>query len=434
MRRVLAAGLGLGLVPAGAALLLVHPAAAAPVAPTGYDSVASSAMVSGVLAEGSVGASGGLANLGGTGSARVVATLDGSPSAHVLAAPYEPGVLVRTVVGQVNTGAGAQVLDVPDAEAASPGSPHHDAIETVPGRSVGPLAVVGGSATADAAPQRAAGTANGMSLAIVGALTVGGSKSSVELLADPARATASQAGTTAVASVDVAGVLHLTDVVGAARTTAAGDRHTAQQSLTIGGASVGGQAVTIGNDGVTAVGTALVPGSSVAEATNRANALLSQAGITVRTVGGVVRHDARSARADTGGVRITLSTPGLPVGGVSGNTLDVLVGQVALTEIDALPVPLPLVAPGPPKGSTVVPPTTSTTFVPGTPGTPALPGTAVAPPTVAGAPASYVLAGRRFSARTALIAFGAWQVLSLGMPTLYALVERRRRLAVAGAP
>jgi hypothetical protein len=46
---------------------------------------------------------------------------------------------------------------------------------------------------------------------------------------------------------------------------------------------------------------------------------------------------------------------------------------------------------------------------------------------------SYVVAGHRFTARTALVAFGVWQLLSLGMPTLYALVDRRRRLAAAGA-
>jgi hypothetical protein len=40
-----------------------------------------------------------------------------------------------------------------------------------------------------------------------------------------------------------------------------------------------------------------------------------------------------------------------------------------------------------------------------------------------------VLAGRRVTARTAVIAFAVWQMLSLGTPTLYALVERRRRLA-----
>ena len=432
MRRVLLLGLALAPVPSALALLLVQPAAATPVLPAGFESVATSAIVAGVSTEGTVGASGGLANIDG-GSARVVATLDGSPSSHVIAAPYEPGGGVRAVIGQANTAAGQQLLDVPDAEASSPGARGHDAVESVPGTTAGPLAVVGGSATADATPTRAAGTATGSSFAVAGALTTGASTSSVELTVDAPGSRVTQLARSSVTSLDIAGVLHLEDVVGTARITVVGDTHTAQQTLTVGGASVAGQAVTIGNDGVQAAGTPLLPGQSLADATAAASAVLSQAGITVRTVGGATKHDKRSASADTGGVLVTLETPGLPVGGIAGNSLEVLVGQAVLSESDALFAPLPDVLPPLPAGGVAVPPSSTTTFVPGTPGTPALPGTTVAPPTLAGQSASYVLAGRRFTARTALIAFGAWQVLSLGMPTLYALVERRRRLALAGA-
>ncbi|MDP9183236.1 MAG: hypothetical protein M3P04_10730, partial [Actinomycetota bacterium] len=381
--------------------------------------------------EGDVGAAGGLATLDG-GSARVVASLDGSPSAYVLAAPYEPGGLVRAVVGQVNTGAGEKVLDVPDAEATSPGKPAHDSVETVPGTTAGPLAVVGGSASADAGPHRAAGTATGLSFAVAGVLTAGGSTSTVELTADSASGTVRQEARSAVANLVVAGVLELTDVVGTARITASGDTHTAVQSLTVGGASVNGQAVSIGNDGVTAAGMPLLPGQTIADATAQANTVLNQAGVTVRTVGGVARHDNRSATADVGGVLITIKTPDLPVGGVAGNTLKVLVGQASLTEADSLALPVeipPCVCPP----ATVAGPTGSTTtFVPGTPGLPALPGTSAGAPMVAPtSPVAYVLAGQRLTARTALIAFAVWQLLSLGIPTLYALVERRRRLALA---
>jgi len=432
MRRVLVAGLVLATLPTGAALLVVRPASAAAVR---YGSVATTAIVTGVSVSGDVGAAGGLATLDG-GSARVVASLDGSPSGHVIAAPYEPGGLVRTVVGQVNTSAGQQVFDVPDAEATSPGSPSHDAVDVVPGTSAGPLSVIGGNATADAGPHSVKGSATGSSFAITGALTAGGSTSNVQMDADAAAGTVRQTAQSAVASLDVAGVLQVSDVVGSSVITATRDTHTAVQSLTIGGASVAGQAVAIGNDGVTAVGTPLLPGQTLADATAQANSVLSQAGISVRTVGGVARHDSRSATADTGGLLITITTPDLPVGGVAGNTLTMLVGQASLTEIDALPVylgPPPCMCPPPLLAPSTA--TTTTTFVPGQPGTTALPGTTVQSPTLAsGVPVSYVLAGRRFSPRTALLAFAVWQLLTLGVPTLYALVERRRRLATLVVP
>jgi hypothetical protein len=42
------------------------------------------------------------------------------------------------------------------------------------------------------------------------------------------------------------------------------------------------------------------------------------------------------------------------------------------------------------------------------------------------------VAGRTMSATTALGAFGCWQLLALSGATLYALVERRRRLLDGG--
>ncbi|HUR51037.1 MAG TPA: hypothetical protein VMZ11_02825 [Mycobacteriales bacterium] len=424
MRRVLLAGLACSVLPGALALLAVQPAGAEAL---GFESVSTSAIVTGVALEGTIGASGGLLNIDG-GSARVVAALDGSPSSRVASAPYEPGGGIRAVIGQVNTAAGQAVLGVPDAEASSPGARNHGSVEAVPGRSVGPIAVLGGAATADASPTRATGTATGVSLAVVGALTSGGSTSSVDLRVDAAAGRVTQLARSSVASIDVAGVLHLEDVEATARITATRDAHTAVQTLTVGGASVNGQAVTIGNDGVTVAGTPLLPGQTLADLTATVSGALTQAGITVRTVGGIARHDGRSAAADSGGVLITLATPGLPVGGIAGNSLKILVGQAALTETDTLATLLPQVQPPVSSGGVTVPPSTSTTFVPGTPGTPGLPGTSVTPPTVAANPVSYLVAGHRFTARTALIAFAAWQVLSLGMPTLYALVDRRRRL------
>ena len=46
-------------------------------------------------------------------------------------------------------------------------------------------------------------------------------------------------------------------------------------------------------------------------------------------------------------------------------------------------------------------------------------------------PASVTVAGRRVSAVVALAAFAVWQFLSLGTATLYAVVERRRRIGLA---
>jgi hypothetical protein len=226
----------------------------------------------------------------------------------------------------------------------------------------------------------------------------------------------------------VAGVLRLRDVTGEVEVTARGDEHAARQALEVGGASVAGQEVTIGNDGVHAVGAPVVPGQTLEQATAQANAVLGQAGVAVRTVGGRAAHDQRSASADTGGLLVTVATPGLPVGGVAGNALTLLVGRATLTELDAPAVPVllpPCVCPplAPPAG-----PTTSTTFVPGTPGLPGLAAAGPAPAVAGPVPVSYAVAGRRFSARTALVAFAVWQLLSLGSPTLYALVERRRRL------
>jgi hypothetical protein len=424
VKKVLAvAGLA-SLLPV-AALLLASPVEAGT---TGYEQVTATALVAGVRTEGSVGASGGLVTLDG-GSAQVSLSLDGD-SATVRSAPYEPGGLVRTVVGQANTSAGEQVLDVPDAEATYPGTPRSSSVETVPGTSAGPVAVVGGTASANAGPGTARGTAEGSSFAVVGALTVGASTSEVTATVDQDAGRATQSARSSVGSVDVAGVLHLSDVVATGKVTADGQTHTAAQALTIGGADVGGQAVAIGNDGVTAVGTPLLPGDTLADATEQANAVLAAAGISVRTVGGHAVHDQRSAVADTGGVLITLTQD---VAGLGANTLTVVLGGLALTETDSpalVSVVDPCAALGGCSGAVGTPgapATTTTTFLPGTPGLPGAGGVA-SPQVLSDQPVAYVLAGRRFTARTALLGFATWQLLSLGLPTLYALVERRRRL------
>jgi hypothetical protein len=431
-RRALALGAVLSLVPTAGALILVRPAAAAdPV----YDQVGVTAIVSGVRTDGVVGASGGLVTLDG-GSAYISGRLDSSPSAQVLAAPYEPGTLVRTGVGQVNGGAGQTVLTVPDADARYPGPQNKSTCCQVPPLSQPPLSFGAAAATAETGPAVAKGTSTGASYGVAGALSVGPSSSTLAMTVSAAAGQVVQDARTAVSHVDVAGVLVLQDVVATASIKTDRDTHAAVQSLTVGGASVAGQSVVLGNNGVTAVGTALIPGQTLEAATAQANAQLAAAGITVHTIGGAAKHDTRSATADSGGVEIVLGTPVLP-GGVAANSLTVVVGGVALTEIDTLSVPLvpPVIDVPPVTGGHTG--TSTTTFVPGTPGSPGLPaspgavGPQVAPPAVATA---FVVSGRRISARTALIAFAGWQLLSLGSATLYAFVERRRRLVLMGRP
>ncbi len=404
---------------------------------TGYSSFSLSAIAAGVRTAGEVGASGGLVTLD-TGSGSVSARLDSSPSAAVLAAPYEPGTLFRTGVGQVNAGAGEQVLDVPDAEAQFPGTQTSGSLETVPPAEGGPVSSQGGSAEASASERAAAGSATGESMTVEGVMESGASTSVVSLAADPDAGTTTSTARTTVSRVLVAGVLEIRDVVAVAEITAKGDAHTAVARLTVGGASVAGQEVAITDDGVTAVGAPVVPGQTLQDMTEQANEALGQAGVTVTTLGVTEQASARDAVADTGGVAIEMTTPDLP-GGVAGNRVQVVVGGVVLTATDALALPetsLPPITLPPSTAGGFTPP--STTFVPGSPGIPGAPGLPVdAPatgPVVAAPPSTLVVAGRELSASVVLAAFAVWQFLSLGTATLYAVVDRRRRVTLGQVP
>ncbi|MEO6203799.1 MAG: hypothetical protein ABIO67_00210 [Mycobacteriales bacterium] len=433
-QRVVAGALVASALPMVLGLVAVRPAdAEVPVTVTAagpaYDQYGLTALASGVRTDGIVGNAGGLVTLD-TGSAYVAARLDASPSSEVLAAPYEPGALFRTVVGQVNGGAGQVVIDVPDAEAGYPGE-GKSSLTTVPSQTIGPLSTGSGSASAVATETTADGTATGSSSAITGVVTSEGSVSTVSMKVLPTAAKVVSTASTRVGRVFVAGVLELRDVVATASITADGDTHAALAGLTIGAASVAGQAVTIDQDGVRAAGTLLIPGQTIAGATDQVNAVLKGAGVKVQTTASERTTTGRSATADSGGVVITVATSDLP-GGVAANALTVTVGGVSLTETDALRLPaieVPAVAAPHAPPSVGSPAVTSTTTIPGTPGTA---GSAAATlPTVAMAPASFTLAGRSLSAAAALAAFAVWQFLSLGTATLYALVERRRRLGLA---
>ncbi len=396
-------------------------------------------MAAAARTNGDVGAGGGLATLD-TATGSVTARVDSAPSAAVLAAPVEPGTLVRTVAGQGNAAAGEQVFDVPDAEAQFPGSQLESELTTVPPSDAGVASARGGSATAKVTETSALGTATGQVLDVSGAVRVEGATSEVSLSAEPARAGTTSTARASVGRVVVAGVLVLNDVVATASLTAKGDQHVPVASLVVGGATVGGQAVEISDQGVTAAGTPLVPGQSIEDANDQVNAALAAAGVSVTLVDATTTSDARSAAADTGSLTVRLSTPDLP-NGIPGNRLEVVLGGVALTATDALAAPpldsSPLVDLSPVELGGGVPPSTTTTIVPGTPGIPGTPGTApdVAGPVVAGpqsaAPAGFVVAGRRLPAAVALAAFAVWQFLSLGTATLYAVVDRRRRTTLA---
>jgi hypothetical protein len=421
-RRVAAAAVLTSLLPTTVALLVARPVDAAGLVP--LDDFSLTALVAGARTAGDVGAAGGLVSLE-SGSGWVQATLDGGPSAFVRAAPYEPGPLVRTLVGQVNDAAGDAVLEVPDAEAGFPGVPS-DSVGLVPETSAGPLVVSGGTATAKASGSAVSGTSTGASLSLPGLVVVDGSTSVVELAGDKTKGDVTATARTAIARVAVAGVLELRNVVATAAVSAIGGEHKADAHLSVGTISVAGQEVGFTDQGLVAAGTELIPGSSLAEATDAANSALAAAGISVQVTAATRRTGPREAAADTGGVKITVATPDLP-GGVAANRFEVVLGSASLTETDLLATPAVDTGEQPSTGSTGggQPPTTTTTVVPGTPGTAGGPAPSLAPEPVA----SYQVLGRRFSPTAALAAFGVWQFLTLGSVSLYALVDRRRRLA-----
>jgi hypothetical protein len=408
-------------------LALGHPVAGAAAAAP-FDDYSLTALVAGARTAGDVGAAGGLVTLD-SGSGWVQGSLDGSPSSFVRAAPYEPGPLIRTVVGQVNDAAGETVLTVPDAEAAFPGEAKGD-LALVEETEAGPLVVAGGSATARAAAEKASGTSTGASLTIPGLVVVDGSTSSVALVGDKAKGTATASARTAVGRVTIAGVLELRNVVATAAVSASGGAHKAEAHLSIGTMSVADQEVGFTDDGLVVASTPVLPGTTIAQATDAANAALAAAGVSVQVTAALRHTGPHEAAADTGGLRITVATPDLPAG-VAANRLEVVLGGASLTETDLAATAPVDTGPDQDTDTDTVsqPPTTTTTVIPGTPGSPEQVPPSVAP-TV---PASYEVLGRRFGVTAALAAFGVWQFLTLGSVTLYSLVDRRRRLALLEA-
>lgn len=415
--------LTIAVLPAATALAAVRPVAAEPT--QGFGSFGLTVTAAALRTDGVVGASGGLVTLD-SGTGYSTGRLDGAPSSYSLAAPVEPGTLARTVVGTVNTEAGTTVLTVPDAQTAYPG-PASASTAYAPAQSAGPLTVTPGTATSSAGPHRATGSTTATALSVGGAGDASRLAATTTLTGDAAAGQGRAEGTGTVGSLTVAGVLVLHDVAGRASVTVTGGRPVSAASLTVGSATVAGVPVTVDQDGVHVAGQVSGTGP-FGDVQQQVNSALAAAGVSVRVLGVTHSVTGRSGYADSGGLLVELRTPDLP-GGVAANDLTLTVGRVNVTGTSTAAEPLlPVVVP-----PAVVPPvapgtTTTVTVTEGTGGVPASGAVAAPAPVLAGSRGEVRVVGRRMTAAAALAAFGVWQLLSLSTTTLYALVDRRRRL------
>lgn len=375
---------------------------------------------------GNVGASGGLVTLG-TGTGFTAARLDAAPSSYALATPVEPGPVIRSLVGTVNTQAGDAVLTVPEAESAYPGNPRAT-MEYAPATAAGPVSVVPGTASSSAGPHLAKGDTTGTGFTVDGVVEASRISSASSVSGTDTAGTAASSGTSSVGRLGVAGVLLLEDVVAHAAVTAVGSRTTSVAALTIGGASVAGVPVTIDTDGVHAAGqgTGLGP---LQDAQEQVNTALGAAGIDVHAVAVTKKVTGRSGYADTGGLVIHLVTPGVDPAGLPANDVTLTVGKVSATGTTEEPFVTVELPPYVDPGSPAVPPTTTTTTVVDG-GSLGQPPVTSGPAPVVAQPAGYALVGHRISALAAFAAFAVWQLISMAMMTLYALADRRRRVAL----
>lgn len=420
-RRLLASALVASMAPIVLGVAFVRPAGAG-VEP--YTSFGITGIAAAVRTEGDAGVGGGLARLD-SGIGFVSAALDSAPSADVLSAPVEPGTLPRTVAGQVG-----QAQQIPDAEAQYPGGKGTEVLTTVPKLENGILDALAGSATAKATRNSAAGTALGVSAIIAGLLDVEGATSSVELKSDGPNARLSASARANVGKITIAGVLELDGVTATASLSADGTKHVPKANFVLGGAKVAGQPIGITSEGVEILGAAALSAQTLRDATATVNGVLSAAGITIRTVGKTESATKESALADSGGLSISIITPALP-GGIPGNSLDLIVGGVSLTEAASQPQATtptePVQSPAtneplPDVGGEVVttpdgPDVTAPQVDPLAPTVPSNSG---------GGESQLVVAGHPFRASLAIVAFVAWQVFTLGTAVTCGVLQRRR--------
>lgn len=429
---------------------------------------------------GDIGAGGGLTPVD-SGAPVVKGRLDSSPTASMIAAAVEPGTLYRTAAALANNEIGDEVVPVEFAEAAFPGGPEEDVSDPTATGVQGPFASGTVQARARADRRAISGAARVSEQAIgagdapiasrpdpgVGALLDGldalavrfptavslpaaddppllrqqGGQAEAAATGDPDAGTLVASATSTAEHVTVAGVITLTDVTGRAVTRLEDGELTSRAATTYGGVTVAGVPVALTTRGlVVAEDTPLLPGQDVATLEDQLNAVLEAAGVQIAPISPVEKADGGSAVADSGGVRISLTTPSSAA--VPANVVDVVVGQAVATLAAEEPMaasPTPTAGAPAPAVDPAAPPTTDTGTLdaptsstpvqvapPSSSGPDGPPPPAVAGPAT-GAPAAsptMVLAGRQVPRRTALALFGGWQLLSLSTCTLAAFALR----------
>lgn len=432
---------------------------------------------------GGVGASGGLVVFDG-GPGFVVGRLDAAPSGSAEAASVEPGTMVRLVGGQVNDGAGDEVVGEPTtARAEFPGDRTEDDATQAGPQQAGPLTITGGHATASVSPEasvarsgvarfeiadQAGGTAATLRAALAvwrttwvdgdgglaaaqqpraaddaDAVLVAGAFGDGSATVDRTAGIADSVVEVGADRVEVLGALTIHGVVGRALASAAGDERSSTATLTIGEASLGGVPVTIDSSGISVAEQDLVAGADVTAANADLNALLEQAGLRVQLLDTVTEQDDVTARASSGGLSIAIVTPS--TSGIPRNELTMIVGRGEATvaaepahpaqDDPAADVSTPPADGGVVDGAAPSPPTGGTTLL----GDPVL-GGGQAPPVDGSAPdvaapevapqatppAQIVAAGMTMSTRTAYAGFAAWMLFTFTLPLLGSLLLGRK--------
>jgi hypothetical protein len=412
--RVLATvGIAVATVPS----LMVMLSARASAAPLLFGRYAMTSVVRASATDGEIGASGGLTPLD-SGSASIDASLDNSPTAMVLARPVEPGTTFATINSQLPT-----PVSVPQAQATYPGPTSTASVAPAP-TTTASASVGDGSATG--AAESAGGAA---ALASLGSTTA-----STKLAVGGGGQVVTATGDVYAAGFEIAGVLVVRDVRGHAQVRAvAGGRTTADATTEVGAITIAGQRVVVDEGGLHAVGSTAPFGPTLPQLTAAASSALASAGISMSLATPI--HDTSTtefgghAAADSGGLRITITTPSAG-GVVPANRVTITLGRVQLTESDA-PAAAATAAPTGGAGTEQSPQAGR----PGAPGVTAGVMTdtglgGLLPPAAASAPgraeaSTVVLAGRRIAPAVALAALGGWQALTLACATFALLALRR---------
>lgn len=444
----------LAVMPTLVALLVLRPAPAAGQDPAvGFFALTVTA--ASVNTTGEIGAGGGLTPID-SGAPVVKGRLDSSPTASMIAAAVEPGTLYRTGAALANNELGDEVVPVEFAEASHPGGPDESVSDPTGTSGEGPVAGRALQASARASASSVDGVARAAELALgegaPAAVSQQGGRAEAAATGDPVSGTLVASSTSTAETVTIAGVLTIRDVTGRAVVRLEDGELTAEAATTYGGISVAGTPVELTTDGLEVAGETVLPGQEAASLEDQVNAVLEAAGVQVTPISPVERVEGGAATADSGGVRVRVTTPSSAA--VPANVVEVVVGQAVATLAaeDPMPAPPPLPPSTPPSPSEPTPtpaadappPTTGSgpTGVPGggapvsvapptATGGPSAPAPSVAAPAPSDAPAepSMVLAGRRVPRRTALALFGGWQLLSLSTCTLAAYAFRGGRVS-----